>query len=117
MRIAEEVRVTTANTDHAPYVGGTGGSKVVYTIGPAVLRAAEDARDQVVRIAAAELEASVDDLELIELATYLARVAIERDCAEEALRQSEGFLAEGQRISHTGTWGWNLSSGKVVWSE
>ena len=62
----EEVRVTTANTDHAPYVGGTGGSKVVYTIGPAVLRAAEDARDQVIHIAAAELEASVDDLELID---------------------------------------------------
>jgi CO/xanthine dehydrogenase Mo-binding subunit len=62
----EEVRVTTANTDHAPYVGGTGGSKVVYTIGPAVLRAAEDARDQVVHIAAAELEASVDDLELVD---------------------------------------------------
>jgi CO/xanthine dehydrogenase Mo-binding subunit len=62
----EQVRVTTANTDHAPYVGGTGGSKVVYTIGPAVLRAAEDARDQVVHIAAAELEASVDDLELVD---------------------------------------------------
>lgn len=63
---ASKVRVTTADTDHAPYVGGTGGSKVVYTIGPAVLRAAEDARDQVLRIAAAELEASVDDLEMID---------------------------------------------------
>src|SRR6266850_6878213 len=51
------------------------------------------------------------DLELIELATHLARVAIERDRAEEALRRSEGFLADGQRISHTGTWGWNLSTG------
>jgi len=58
-----------------------------------------------------------DDLELIDLATHLAGVAIERDRAEEALRRSEGFLADGQRISHTGTWGWNLSSGKVVWSE
>jgi PAS domain S-box-containing protein len=57
------------------------------------------------------------DLELIDLATHLARVAIERDRAEEALRRSEGFLADGQRISRTGTWGWNLSSGKVVWSE
>lgn len=37
------------------------------------------------------------DLELIELATHLARVAIERDRAEEALRRSEGFLADGQR--------------------
>ncbi len=58
-----------------------------------------------------------DDLELIELATYLARVAIERDRAEEALRRSEGFLADGQRISHTGSWSWNVSSGKVAWSE
>src|SRR6476659_11319429 len=33
-----------------------------------------------------------DDLELIELATHLARVAIERDVSEEALRQSESFL-------------------------
>jgi PAS domain S-box-containing protein len=57
------------------------------------------------------------DIELIELATHLVRVAIERDRAEEALRRSEGFLADGQRISHTGTWGWNLSTGKVVWSE
>ena len=58
-----------------------------------------------------------DDLELIELATYLARVAIERDRAEEALRRSECFLADGQRISHTGSWSWNVSSGKVAWSE
>jgi PAS domain S-box-containing protein len=60
---------------------------------------------------------NAQDIELIELATHLARVAIERDRAEEALRQSEGFLAEGQRISHTGTWGWHPSTGKVVWSE
>ncbi len=60
---------------------------------------------------------SPDDLELIELATYLARVAIERDRAEEALRRSEGFLADGQRISHTGSWSWNVSSEKVAWSE
>ena len=57
------------------------------------------------------------DLGLIEMATDLARVAIERDRAEAALRRSEGFLADGQRISHTGTWGWNLSTGKLVWSE
>jgi PAS domain S-box-containing protein len=57
------------------------------------------------------------DLELIELATHLARVAIERDVGEEALRRSESFLAEGQRISHTGTWSWNISTGQVAWSE
>jgi CO/xanthine dehydrogenase Mo-binding subunit len=63
---AAQVRVTTANTDHAPYVGGTGGSKVTYTIGPAVLRAAQDAREQVLRIAASDMEVSVEDLELVD---------------------------------------------------
>jgi PAS domain S-box-containing protein len=58
-----------------------------------------------------------DDLDLIELATHLARVAIERDSAEEALRRSESFLAEGQRISRTGTWSWNPSTGKIIWSD
>src|SRR6266481_916880 len=40
----------------------------------------------------------------------------ERKSAEEKLQRSEGFLAEGQRISHTGSWSWNVSSGKVTWS-
>ena len=66
MSDTSKVRVNTADTDSAPYVGGTGGSKVVYTIGPAVLRAAEDARDQVLRIGAAELETAVEDLELVD---------------------------------------------------
>ena len=41
----------------------------------------------------------------------------ERKLAEQQLRRSEAFLAEGQRISHTGSWGWVLSGGKVTWSE
>jgi PAS domain S-box-containing protein len=41
----------------------------------------------------------------------------ERKEAEEKLRSSEAFLAEGQRISHTGSWSWNVPSGKVTWSE
>lgn len=61
-----QVRVTTTDTDGAPYAGVSGGSKVTYSSGPAVLRAAEDARNQVLRIAAAELEASVEDLELVQ---------------------------------------------------
>jgi PAS domain S-box-containing protein len=46
-----------------------------------------------------------------------SRERTERKHAEEQLRRSEAFLAEGQRISHTGSWGWILSSGKVTWSE
>jgi PAS domain S-box-containing protein len=60
---------------------------------------------------------SPDDLGVMEMGTHVARIAIERDRAEEALRRSESFLADGQRISHTGSWGWNLSTGKVIWSD
>jgi PAS domain S-box-containing protein len=41
----------------------------------------------------------------------------ERKSAEEKLRRSKAFLSEGQRISHTGSWSWIVSSGKVTWSE
>ncbi len=60
------VRVTSVDTDSAPYAGATGGSKITYTVGPAVRKAAEDARDQVLKIAAAELETSVEDLEIVD---------------------------------------------------
>ena len=60
---------------------------------------------------------SPSDLDLIELAAHLARVAIERKGAEEQLRRSEAFLTEGQRLSHTGSWGWNASTGKLTWSQ
>src|SRR6266699_3248604 len=41
----------------------------------------------------------------------------ERKIAEEAIRRGEAFLAEGQRLSHMGSWGWNASTGKMTWSQ
>jgi PAS domain S-box-containing protein len=41
----------------------------------------------------------------------------ERHRAEDALRQSEGFLAEAQRLSKTGSFGWSVSTGEIRWSE
>src|SRR6266567_6793650 len=41
----------------------------------------------------------------------------ERKRAEDALRQSEMYLAEAQRISRTGSFGWSVASGDIVWSE
>jgi PAS domain S-box-containing protein len=41
----------------------------------------------------------------------------ERKRAEDALRQSEMYLAEAQRISHTGSFDWSVASGEFVWSE
>ena len=37
--------------------------------------------------------------------------------AEEALRRSEAYLAEAQRLSHTGSFGWKPSTGEILWSE
>jgi CO/xanthine dehydrogenase Mo-binding subunit len=56
--------VTTAPTDSAPHSTGTGGSKILYTIGNATIEAARDAREQVLAIAADVLEAGVSDLEM-----------------------------------------------------
>src|SRR5277367_5397186 len=36
--------------------------------------------------------------------------------AEKALRRSEAYLAEAQRLSHTGSFGWDVSSGEIYWS-
>jgi PAS domain S-box-containing protein len=45
------------------------------------------------------------------------RERVERTSAEEALRRSEAYLAEGQRLSHTGSFGWHVESGENYWSE
>src|SRR5205085_3533707 len=47
----------------------------------------------------------------------LEKEIAERKRAEEKLKGSEAFLSEGQRISHTGSWSWNVLSGTVAWSE
>ncbi|HEY6768625.1 MAG TPA: PAS domain-containing protein [Candidatus Sulfotelmatobacter sp.] len=41
----------------------------------------------------------------------------QRKRAEEALRQSETYLAEAQALSKTGSFGWRASSGEIIWSE
>ncbi|HUM05128.1 MAG TPA: PAS domain-containing protein [Terriglobales bacterium] len=41
----------------------------------------------------------------------------DRKRAEEALRRSEGYLAEAQRLSRTGSFGWNVFTGELFWSE
>ncbi len=40
----------------------------------------------------------------------------ERRRAEQALRRSEAYLAEAQRLSHTGSFGWDVSRGQIYWS-
>jgi signal transduction histidine kinase/CheY-like chemotaxis protein len=46
-----------------------------------------------------------------------AEERIERKRAEEALRRNEAYLAEAQRLSHTGSFGWDVSREDIYWSE
>jgi CO/xanthine dehydrogenase Mo-binding subunit len=62
----EQVRVVTADTASGPYAGASGGSKVTYTVGTAVLRAAEAARETLLTAASEELEIAPADLEVVD---------------------------------------------------
>ena len=47
-----------------------------------------------------------------------AKERTERKLAEEALRRSEAYLAEAQRLSHTGSWAFNVATRQIVhWSQ
>ena len=63
---ADRVRVNYADTSSAPYAGMSGGSKITYTVGRAVEMAALEAREQLLDVAAEELEISPEDLEIVD---------------------------------------------------
>ena len=60
----DKIKITTGDTDTAPMTGLSAGSKTIYTVGTAVMQAAQDARRQTLDIAAKEMEAAVEDLEI-----------------------------------------------------
>src|ERR1700736_4652224 len=45
-----------------------------------------------------------------------AEERIDLSRAEEALRRSESYLAQAQKVSHTGSFGWNVFTGEIYWS-
>ena len=49
--------------------------------------------------------------------THLASVAIVHTRNQEALERSEAYLAEAQRMSRTGSFGWEVSTGRLFWSK
>jgi hypothetical protein len=67
------------------------------------------------RLAVLELLAAqaAISLENARLYTVLFEENRERQQVEAALRASEASLAEGQQISHTGSWRWHVSTSEV----
>ncbi len=57
-----------------------------------------------------------DDNELLRAAALQTAnsILIARQRAE---RRSEAYLAEAQRLSHTGSFGWTVSTGEILWSD
>jgi len=41
----------------------------------------------------------------------------ERKLAEQTLRRSEGYLVEAQRLSHCGSWAWDVRTDVIFWSQ
>src|SRR6266480_2090478 len=41
----------------------------------------------------------------------------EQEKAVQELQRSEAYLAEAQRLSHTGSFGWDVSTGEIFWSD
>ncbi len=61
-----KAHVTTAPSNMAPHSGGSGGSKILYTVGNAVILATLHAKQQALAVAAAEFEVAPDDLEIVD---------------------------------------------------
>ncbi|MGB0054385.1 MAG: PAS domain S-box protein, partial [Terracidiphilus sp.] len=55
-------------------------------------------------------------LEALSFAASTIAQGIERRRAEEALRRSEAFLAEGQRLGQIGSYSWRVATDEIKWS-
>ncbi len=62
----EDVTVVNVDTDASPWDAGTVGSRAILVSGTASQRAAIDARNQLFKMAARQLEASPEDLEIVD---------------------------------------------------
>ena len=58
-----------------------------------------------------------DRVAVLEMLASQAAISLENASLYSDLQRSEAFLAQGQSISHTGSFGWNVLSGEIYWSE
>jgi PAS domain S-box-containing protein len=58
-----------------------------------------------------------DRVSVLELLASQAAISLENANLYAGLERSEAYLAQGQAISRTGSFGWNVRSGEIYWSE
>jgi hypothetical protein len=58
-----------------------------------------------------------DRLTVVELLASQAAISLENANLYSDLQRSEAFMAQGQSISHTGSFGWSYVSGETYWSD
>ncbi|SHG77285.1 ATP-binding protein [Bradyrhizobium erythrophlei] len=55
------------------------------------------------------------DREIMDQITYLAGVTIQQNLAQEKLSRSEAYLAEAQKLTHTGIWVWDARTRRALY--
>jgi C4-dicarboxylate-specific signal transduction histidine kinase len=65
-----------------------------------------------------------DPLDTVAIAAFFVTSAVithlvsrVRKLMQEKLQQSEAYLSQAQQLSHTGSFGWQVSTGEILWSE
>jgi PAS domain S-box-containing protein len=59
---------------------------------------------------------TADRVAVLELLAAQAAISLENAGLYSELQRSEAFLARGQSVSHTGSFGWKVASGELYWS-
>ncbi len=89
-----QIRLVPSDSDSAPASGMSGGSKIMYTVGSAVQKAAADARRQILALAATRLEAAEADLEIVEGRVGVRGVPARSVAVADVIRMTSGFGAK-----------------------
>jgi predicted ATPase/two-component sensor histidine kinase/GAF domain-containing protein len=58
-----------------------------------------------------------DRIAVVELLAAQAAISLENTRLYSDLQHATAYLAEAQRLSHTGSFGWNVSRKRIVWSK
>jgi CO/xanthine dehydrogenase Mo-binding subunit len=100
----DDIKVVSGDTDSTPYDAGTFGDRVTFNMGNAVRIAAEDAKTQILRVAAGMLESKVEDLEIKERKVYV-RGTPERGVNLSDISMASYFFMGGPILGKGGFFG------------